>query len=199
MSGNEPQRSCIACRATTSKRDLLRFVLSPESELVPDLLAKLPGRGAYTCMNSACVKRALQKRLFNRAFKREVSSPEAELFVGKVIARMEERIGSYIALANKAGRVVSGSDMVMDLVRKRKTGFLFIASDISPEIGAKILELAKRHDVSHESIFDKERLGVLVGKGLRSVVAVENGGFVETIRHEATRYRNFLEGGMEAR
>lgn len=199
MPGKDPQRSCIVCRTTRNKRDLLRFVLSPEQELVPDLLAKLPGRGAYTCINGDCLRSALKKGLFNRAFKGAVNFPDAETICGQVIARMRERIASYLALANKAGKVVTGSDMVMDMMRKRKTGFVFIACDISSEIGAKIRDLAKRYDVLHSSIFDKDQLGALTGKGLRSAVAVEHGGFVETINNEVAKYGNFLEGGMDAR
>jgi predicted RNA-binding protein YlxR (DUF448 family) len=58
MTGKDPQRSCLGCRETKDKKDLLRFVLAPDRTLVPDLLARLPGRGAYTCMNSACLRAA---------------------------------------------------------------------------------------------------------------------------------------------
>jgi predicted RNA-binding protein YlxR (DUF448 family)/ribosomal protein L30E len=199
MPGKEPQRSCIACRAVQDKRELLRFVLSPERELVPDLLAKLPGRGAYTCMKSACIMLAIKNRQFNRAFKCEVNIPETAQLIDQLIARMKERIGSLISMACKAGKVVSGSDMVIESIGRKKSGLLLIASDISPEIGKKILENAKRNDVPHESIFDKETLGALIGKGLRSVVLVETSGLSGMIRGEVSRYRNFLEGGMEAR
>lgn len=199
MPGKDPQRSCIACRTTRNKKELLRFVLSPERELVPDLLAKLPGRGAYTCVNGDCLLSALKRNQFNRVFKAEVVSPGAENFLGQVAAGMKERIASYLALANKAGKLASGSDMVMEMLRKRRTGFVFIASDISKDIGAKVIELAKRYEVPSSAVFDKERLGAITGKGLRSAVAVEHGGFVEAINIEVAKYGNFLEGGMDAR
>jgi ribosomal protein L7Ae-like RNA K-turn-binding protein len=61
------------------------------------------------------------------------------------------------------------------------------------------LELAKKNNLPHESIFDKEMLGALIGKGLRSVVLVETCGLMGMISGEVSRFRNFLEGGMEAR
>jgi ribosomal protein L7Ae-like RNA K-turn-binding protein len=182
-----------------NKSELLRFVLSPERELVFDLHAKLPGRGSYTCIKTDCIRIALEKRSFQRAFKGEMTLPGVDPFISEIISRVKDRIGSYISLANKAGKVVSGSDMVNEAIKRGKTGFVFIASDISADIGGKILELTKRTGIPSRTIFDKEILGALIGKGLRSVVAVEQSGFVEAIRNEVAKYGNFLEGEVDAR
>jgi uncharacterized protein len=199
MPGTDPQRSCISCRNTRDKRDLLRFVLAPDRTLVPDLLSKLPGRGAYTCINRECLRSAAQKGQFARAFKGEVRFDGADQLIDLLVARVEERIGSYLALANKAGKVVSGSDLVMESIKKRTTGFVFIAVDISKDIGAKVMEMADRFEVPHTAVLDKDRLGAFIGKGLRSVVSIEQGGFVDKIAMEVAKYRNFLEGGTDAR
>jgi len=199
MSGKDPQRSCISCRTTRDKKDLLRFVLAPDLTLVPDLLSKLPGRGAYTCLNRDCLRSAAQKGQFARAFKGEVKFEGYAPLIDQIVVRVQERIGSYLALANKAGKVVSGSDMVMESIKKRKSGFLFVAVDISTDIGAKVLEMANRFDVPHIAIFNKDRLGAFIGKGLRSVVSIEHGGFEDKITMEVAKYRNLLEGGTDAR
>jgi len=199
MNGKEPQRSCVGCRATRNKGDLLRFVLAPDRILVPDLQARLPGRGAYTCLNRSCLMNAAQKNLISRAFKGEVKFDGPERLIDHVIELMEKRIGSYLALANKAGKVTSGSDMVMDMIRKRKAGYVFVATDISPEIRVKIVDLSKRYEVPHVAIFEKDRLGVLIGKGLRSAAAIEKSGFINTIDKEIEKYRNFFEGGTDTR
>lgn len=199
MAGKDPQRSCLGCRAVRNKGELLRFVLAPDRTLVPDLLAKLPGRGAYTCMSSACLRAALQRNQFARSFKGEVRNGGADELIGQVAARLEERLGSYLALANKAGKVVSGSDMVMELIRDGKAGVVFMARDISTDIGEKVAFLADRHGIPHVAIFDKERLGAILGKELRSVAAIEQGGFIDTVTREIAKYRNFFEGGMDGR
>lgn len=199
MSGKDPQRSCISCRNTRDKKELLRFVLAPDRTLIPDLLSKLPGRGAYTCLNRECLRSAALKGQFARAFKGEVRFDGADQLIDQLVARLEERIGSYLSLANKAGKVVSGSDLVMESIKKRKSGFVFIAIDISKDIGAKVMEMADRFEVLHTAVFDKDRLGAFIGKGLRSVVSIEHGGFVDKVAMEVAKYRNFLEGGTDAR
>jgi hypothetical protein len=199
MSGKDPQRSCISCRNTRDKKELLRFVLAPDRTLIPDLLSKLPGRGAYTCLNRECLRSAALKGQFARAFKGEVKFDGADQLIDQLVARLEERIGSYLSLANKAGKVVSGSDLVMESIKKRKSGFVFIAIDISKDIGTKVMEMADRFEVPHTAVFDKDRLGAFIGKGLRSVVSIEHGGFVNKVAMEVAKYRNFLEGGTDAR
>jgi predicted RNA-binding protein YlxR (DUF448 family) len=198
MPRNEPQRSCLSCRTVKDKHELLRFVLAPDRTLVPDLQSKLPGRGAYTCLKESCLRAAAARKQFARSFRGEVRSGTPDELVGQVVARMEERIAAYLALANKAGKVVSGGDTVAELMVKRAPGIVCIASDISADIGEKLTYLANRAGVEHFSMFDKERLGALLGKELRSVVAVERGGFSETLQKELERYRNFFQGGTDA-
>jgi len=195
MVRNPPQRSCIGCRQARDKGDLLRFVLTPERTLVPDIQAKLPGRGAYTCFNKKCLDEAVRRNQFSRAFKGAVSHGTAAELVYEVSARLLERVSSYIALANKAGKIITGSDMVEEAIRKQKAGLVIIAQDVSSEIGEKIARLAERTSVPCYYILTKDQLGALVGKGLRSAVAIGSGGFVPAITNEIERMRNFFEEG----
>ncbi len=198
MAKEEPKRSCIGCKAVKPKDELLRFVLTPERIAVPDLLSRLPGRGAYTCLNKACIRDAVAKKQFNRAFKGEVKTESAEELDRLIVSMMEERIASYVALANKAGRIVSGSDMVLQVLkRQQKERLILFSTDISGEIRQKVVAQADKFGVEHFSLFDKERVGALIGKSLRSVVAVEGHGFVSALKREIERYRNFVGGGAQ--
>jgi uncharacterized protein len=190
-----PQRSCIACGTVRDKRDLLRYVLAPDRTLVPDLKGKLPGRGAYTCISGECFRDALKKRRFGRSFKGEIAAEDPDSAIARIRSLMEERIGAYLALANKAGKVVSGSDRVIETLRKGKKGILFLAADISPDSGEKFVALASRGGVETVSIFPRERLGGWLGKEIRTVAVVEEGGFTASISAELRNYRNFFNGG----
>ena len=193
MSREEPKRSCLGCRAVKDKKELLRFVLAPDRVLVPDLLSRLPGRGAYTCIDSACLKEAIARNQFSRTFRGPVLIESADSLVRQVVIIMEERIASYLALANKAGKVVSGSDMVMQSINKKSTDrIVLLATDISGDIRQKVINLLDKKGIEHFALFDKERIGMLLGKGLRSVVAVEGHGFVVALKGEIERYWNFM-------
>jgi len=55
-----PQRTCIACRQTRNKRDLVRLVRTEVGFVEIDLSAKKPGRGAYLCPRRDCWERGLK-------------------------------------------------------------------------------------------------------------------------------------------
>lgn len=68
-----PSRSCIVCREQKDKSQLVRIVRSSDGEVTVDTTGKAPGRGAYVCASGDCIKTAINKRLFNRAFKQQLS------------------------------------------------------------------------------------------------------------------------------
>jgi predicted RNA-binding protein YlxR (DUF448 family) len=57
-----PQRTCIACRAVRSKRELLRVVRTADQHIVADPTGKQAGRGAYLCRARECWETALSAR-----------------------------------------------------------------------------------------------------------------------------------------
>jgi predicted RNA-binding protein YlxR (DUF448 family) len=195
MAKHEPQRSCLGCRAVKDKGELLRFVIAPDRTLVPDPQGKLPGRGAYTCWCAECLKTAAARKQFARAFRGEVRTDSPDTLVARVMQLLEERIGAYLALANKAGKVVSGSDTVVETFKRRTPGVLFIAADLSAESRERFAFLAERAGIPLVELFTKERLGALLGKEMRGVAAIEQGGFITTIMTELEKYRNFVREG----
>lgn len=189
----KPQRSCLACRKTTDRDQLIRFVLAPGDEVVADLDAKLPGRGAYTCVSQMCVRDALQKRQFSRAFKADIKLVSADLMVSSITERIRNRVLGYIALANKAGKLTSGGSMVSDAIRsKNKPGLILLAEDVSEGIAEKIEAVAAYNSIPCLRIMSKDDFGAIIGKAPRSALAIKQGGFVAQLVHEIQRYRNFL-------
>jgi predicted RNA-binding protein YlxR (DUF448 family) len=189
----KPQRSCLGCRQSRDRDALIRFVLSPQGELVTDIEAKLPGRGAYTCVSRTCLQAAIKQRQFSRAFKREVITATPDEVVGQVDGSMQRRILGYLGLANKAGQVISGGSLVSDAIRGgHKPGLILVAADVSEAIGEKIELLATVHHIVCFRIMNKDDFGAILGKAPRSAVAIRAGGFVAQLTHEIERYRNFL-------
>lgn len=67
------QRTCIACRATNTKRTLVRFVRNADGSVSLDPTGRAAGRGAYVCADSACFEEALKKRRLNANLKVNLS------------------------------------------------------------------------------------------------------------------------------
>jgi len=188
----EPQRSCLGCREVKPKDALLRFVLDPDSLPVPDVAGKLPGRGAYTCFSRQCLENALARKQFSRAFKGEAKIPVTVEVVALVQRLLAERIAATLALANKAGRAVSGSDTVMEALRRGDAALLILAADISAESEAKFRFAAEKNRVEIFRFSVKDQLGTPLGKEIRTAVAVSPGAFADKLCRELTRYWNFF-------
>ncbi|GAB3620356.1 YlxR family protein [Glutamicibacter endophyticus] len=72
----QQQRTCIACRTTESRQGLIRWVLS--GDVSPravrlDIAATATGRGAWTHADQQCVRKAVQRKAFHRAFRAPVN------------------------------------------------------------------------------------------------------------------------------
>ncbi len=71
-----PQRTCVGCRTTGGKRDLIRVVRTPDGHVEVDITSKANGRGAYVCAQQACWEEALTKDRLARALRTTIS-PDA--------------------------------------------------------------------------------------------------------------------------
>jgi predicted RNA-binding protein YlxR (DUF448 family) len=54
-----PSRTCVSCRKTTAKRELIRLVRLEEGSIDIDATGKKSGRGAYLCPSRDCWESAL--------------------------------------------------------------------------------------------------------------------------------------------
>lgn len=64
-----PQRMCVGCQEMKNKKELIRIVRTPESEILLDPTGKKSGRGAYVCPNEACVTKAYKEKRLEKSLK----------------------------------------------------------------------------------------------------------------------------------
>lgn len=64
-----PMRKCVGCGEMKEKKDLIRVIKTPDSEIMIDLAGKANGRGAYMCRNAECLKKALKNKGLERSLK----------------------------------------------------------------------------------------------------------------------------------
>ncbi|TMG46896.1 MAG: YlxR family protein [Chloroflexi bacterium] len=86
-----PQRTCVACRTTRPKRELVRVVRSPLGELSVDLRGKAPGRGAYLDPDAGCLERGLAEGALSRALEIPIDEGAAAKLRTELAAAAKER------------------------------------------------------------------------------------------------------------
>lgn len=71
-SKRQPQRSCIACRKTGDKRELIRLVCTADGSVEVDATGRKPGRGAYLCRQPECWQTGLKGGCLEHALHRKL-------------------------------------------------------------------------------------------------------------------------------
>lgn len=131
-------RTCIVTRKAGAADDLIRFVVGPDSSVVPDLKRNLPGRGCWVTAERTHVERAAAKGLFPRAFKAKVGVPDdLARLVDELLARAA--LGS-LGLARKAGALALGAAKVDGAVRSGKALLVLHAAEASEDGVRKITQ-----------------------------------------------------------
>lgn len=143
MPRHEPERTCIVTREAKGPAGLIRFVLGPDHQVVPDLRHKLPGRGVWVTARADMVEEAAKRRLFARAFKAEAKVPET---LGQDIERLlRDDLRQGLALANKAGSVITGFHKVESTITDKPIVALIHAAEAAEDGRRKLAnQLRKR-------------------------------------------------------
>lgn len=184
-----PQRRCIATGESGPTDRLIRFLLGPGGEVVPDLAGKLPGRGVWLTAERALVERAVRKRLFARAFRAEVTVPGD--LADRLEAMLAQRLIGLIGLARKAGQAVAGFEKVRERLAEGRVGALVEAVDGAPDGKGKLARLAG--DVPVVEVLTGRELGLAFGRDFAIHAALDRGGFADRAIAEALRL-----GGLRA-
>jgi predicted RNA-binding protein YlxR (DUF448 family) len=167
-------RMCAVSREVRPIDELIRFVVSPEGGVVPDLKRKLPGRGLWVSARRQAVAEAVRRNQFGKGFKREVRV--APTLAADTEALLVRGVIEALAMAAKAGQVVSGFGKVEDALRSRQARdsvkALIHASDGAADGIRKLDAIARQNagidDESHEipvvAALTSEQLDLALGR-----------------------------------
>ena len=180
-------RKCIATGEAVPRDGMIRFVLGPEGEVVPDLAEKLPGRGVWVSSTRAALTKAVDKGLFSRGLKTKTAAP-ADLpeMIERLLTR---RLTDSVALARKAGAAVCGFERVRDTLAGGRVALLFAASDGAEGGKSKLRGLAE--EAATCSALSSDELGLAFGRETVIHAALLEGGVTKRVLREAGRLKGF--------
>ncbi len=192
-----PERRCIATGEVRPKEEMIRFVVGPDRQLVPDLKGKLPGRGIWVSPTRAALEKAASKGLFARAAKGPVLVPDN--LAEQLEAAQADRVINLISLARKAGQAVAGYEKVRGWLATGQARLLLQASDGSPR-GKSKLRPPGDADTLVEALTAQE-LGLAFGRENVIHGALAAGGLTERVVNEAAKLQGLRgkSGGTDRR
>ena len=179
------ERRCIATGEVGDPALMIRFVVGPEGQAVPDVMGKLPGRGIWVTATKEALETAIKKKAFSRSAKEQVTVPD-DLFE-QTESLLARRLVNLISLARKAGQAVTGYEKVKGLLETERARLLVQASDGS-ERGKSKLHSPPGKDVFIGCLTAQE-LGLAFGR--ESVIhgALTAGGLSKQVKAEGIRLK----------
>lgn len=69
-----PMRTCVGCRLSRPKQDLIRVVRDPHGQVHLDMTGKRSGRGVYICSNEKCLEKAVKARQLERSLETKIDN-----------------------------------------------------------------------------------------------------------------------------
>jgi len=162
------ERTCVVSGSGGAPETMLRFALSGEGEVAPDILRKLPGRGVWTRLNRSIVRRAVAKQAFSRGFRAAVkASPELPDLVDRLL---EQDTLRFLSLVNKAGLVVCGAAKVESTIGGGAIVALIHAADAAIDGASKLDRLLagvlgdRADGVARINLFESAQLDLALGR-----------------------------------
>jgi predicted RNA-binding protein YlxR (DUF448 family) len=166
---------------------LLRCVVGPDGTIVPDVDARLPGRGLWLLPRRDIVERAVAKRLLARAARQPVAVPPG--LADRIEGLLARRCCDALGLARRAGIAVAGQERVGEAVRRGNAALLLFALD-GAEAGRRRMAASARGTAS-ASVLDAAELSGVFGRERVTFVAVGPGALCARLRVELARLAGF--------
>jgi predicted RNA-binding protein YlxR (DUF448 family) len=200
------ERKCILSGAHDARDSLIRLALSPDGNVLPDVRAKAPGRGAWIgvdreTLEAARVRGRLRGALA-RAFKgASLSIPED--LGARIEAALRQAALDRLGLEARAGTLLTGSERIENGARKGEVHLLLHAADAG-EDGNRKLDQAWRVGEGRAQglVIPAERAILSLALGRQNVVhiAIIDRAAAARVEHALGRWRAFIgsEAGLKA-
>ncbi len=188
------ERRCILKMVSEPEEKLVRMVMGPEGVLVPDVAARLPGRGLWVTADGALIRSALESGQFVKAVSRSLKTGVQRQAVPADLAEQIDRLLARrcldrLGLENRAGHVLTGFDKIKSALAAKKRpdiAFILAASDGADD-GRKKVKSMVGANVPVASLFDREELSKALGReNVVHVLLLQSGG-MEKLKADISR------------
>jgi uncharacterized protein len=186
------ERRCVVRGEVLSEDRLIRFAVSPDGEVVPDIAAILPGRGIWVSADAKSIGTAVKKNLFAKSAKANVRcAPDlASRVEALLIARMQADLG----MARRSGQIVTGFDQVQREIQSATPPALILeACDGSADGKRKLFAAGHARGLKIQTVECLSSAEISLAVGRENVIhaALKSGRLQERLSFDAKRLSGF--------
>jgi hypothetical protein len=198
------ERLCVASRTVKPTREMIRFVVAPGGDVVPDLKQKLPGRGIWITATRQAVAEAIKRKAIPTAFKRSVRVDDG--LVALTERMLEQAVLDALAICAKAALAVAGFAKVEVALAEKAVVALLHASAAAPDGVRKLDAVAQRRAATMAQPmqiigdFSSDQLDLALARPNVIHAALLAGSASDTflVRHaRLTRFRTGIASGAD--
>ncbi|MFT3732789.1 MAG: RNA-binding protein [Hyphomicrobium sp.] len=196
------ERLCAVTRQSHDARDLIRFVLSPDGIVVPDLDRRLPGRGVWIGCDRNLVEKAVRTQAFSKSLKTKAEAPPD--LADRVDALIVKRVAGALSLANKAGLAIAGFEKVFSALDKGPVRAIVHGADAAADGCSKIdrkykaIQADRGQRAAIVNVLTIEQMSLSIGRGSVVHAALIPGGLSDRFLEEAERLCRYRRSTIEA-
>ncbi|MGB6536387.1 MAG: RNA-binding protein [Xanthobacteraceae bacterium] len=175
--------------------DLIRFVVGPEGEAVPDIKSRLPGRGLWVTATREAIEDAVKRKAFARGFKRDIRLP-ADLAARTEQLLLQAAVDA-LAMAGKAKLVAAGFTRAAAALDREQAVALFHAAEASREGVRKLDAIIARHPGRSVPVIEflaTAQLDLALGRPNVVHAALLAGPASDALLSRARRFQRFRTG-----
>ena len=173
---SEGARRCLVTGESRPRAEMIRFVISPENTVVPDLSEKLPGSGLWVTATPESVQQATKKKLFGAA--------RPALTLAADVARLlRKRCLEFLGLAKGAGITTLGETQTAAALRANKLALYLHASDAT-----RVLD--NRNSIPECALFSRDELGAAFGYDQIAYAGIAPHGLTKKVLLEIKRLQS---------
>lgn len=198
MANNESIRRCILSGEHGTRDRLIRLALSPDGKVLPDVLARAPGRGAWIAPDRAALETAIAKgRLrsaLSRAFKTSAIAVPDDL-PDQIEAALKQRCLERLGLESRSGNLIFGHDRIADAIAAGRVRLLVIAEDAAEDGVGKLARKLKAVSPAAETIrlpVDRMELSLALGRENVVCAALVDRAAADRVASALSRWRAYL-------
>jgi predicted RNA-binding protein YlxR (DUF448 family) len=201
-----PERKCILSGAHDGRDNLIRLALSPDGEILPDVRAKAPGRGAWIGVSRAELETARANGKLKGALARAFKSNSLRIpddLADRIEAALRQAALDRLGLEARAGTLLTGTEKIEVAARKGEVQLLLHAADAGEDGTRKLDQAFRVGECSGQPLaIPAERPILSLALGRQNVVhiALIDRAAAARVKHALDRWRAFIgpDAGLRA-
>lgn len=99
------------------------------------------------------------------------------------IMQNKEKLLSFLGLAARAGKIISGEELVIKGIQSGKINLVILSNDASENTTKKIMNKCDYYQIPYKIMMNRNELGHAIGKISRVVLGVADKGFANHFLH----------------